>query len=161
MAHVRKTPLWGAVLLLTGILGCLQTPIITCAVAADEKDKTSMLADAVKEFNQRAQIDKTGKDQPALTEDEVVAAIRGWVRELVPPATDEVYKAYQTIADTKKLPEGATLTFTTRWSGFNNHEFDVWWIDLSIKTGANKGYTFRIRDQKLRCRSLAKNPNDP
>jgi hypothetical protein len=128
--------------------------LIACPAAGDEKGKMSMLADAVKEFNQRAQKDATGKDQPALTEDEVVAAIRGWIREQV-PATDEVYKFYQTIADTKKLPEGAALRFTTKWSGFNNHEFDVWWIDLDIKTGAGKGYTFRIRDRKLRCRPLA------
>ena len=128
--------------------------LTSSAIAGDEKGKTLMLADAVKEFNQRAKKNATGKDQPALTEDEVVAAIRGWIREKT-PATDEVYKVYQTIADTKKLPEGTALRFTTKWSGFNNHEFDVWWIDLTIKTGANTGYTFRIRDQKLRCRPLA------
>ena len=127
---------------------------IAYPVAGDENGKVPTLADAVEEFNQRAQQDATGKDQPALTVDEVVAAIRGWIRERV-PATDEVYRVYQTIADTKKLPDGATITFTTKWSGFNNHEFDVWWIDLTIKTGANTGYTFRIRDQKLRCRPLA------
>jgi hypothetical protein len=127
--------------------------LIAYPVAGDEKGTVPTLADAVKEFNQRAQKDATGKDQPALTEDEVAAAIRGWIRERV-PATDEVYKVYQTIADTKKLPEGATLTFTTKWSGFNKHEFDVWWVDLNIKTGPDTGYTFRIRDQKLRCRPL-------
>lgn len=129
--------------------------LMTYPVAGEEKGRSSMLADAVKEFNQRALKDATGKDQPALTEEEAVAAIRGWDRTLVPPAPDEVYKIYQTIADTSKLPAGATLTYTTRWSGFNNHEFDVWWIDLSIKTGADKGYTFRIRDQKLQCRPIA------
>jgi hypothetical protein len=127
--------------------------LITYPVAGGEKGKASMLADAVKEFNQRARQDATGKDQPALTEDEVIAAIRGWIRERS-PATDEVYKVYQTIADTRKLPEGAALRFTTKWSGFNNHEFDVWWIDLEIKTGADTVYVFRIRDQKLRCRPL-------
>src|SRR5262245_36272791 len=39
-------------------------------------------------------------------------------------------------------------------SGYNKHEFDVWWVDLSIRTGPDIGYTFRIRDQKLRCRPL-------
>jgi hypothetical protein len=128
--------------------------LISYTVAEDENRKTSILADAIKEFNQRAQKDARGKDQPALTEDEVIAAIRGWIREQV-PAPDEVYKVYQTIADIKKLPKSATLRFTTRWTGHNNHEFDVWWIDLDIKTGANTGYTFRIRDRKLRCRPLA------
>jgi hypothetical protein len=77
----------------------------------------------------------------------------GWIREQV-KATDDVYKVYQTIADTKTLPEGATLTFTTGWSGFNGHHFDVWWVDLTIKTGPNTVYTFRLRDRKLRCRPL-------
>jgi hypothetical protein len=123
------------------------------AIAGDEKVKPVTLADAVKSFNQMAKKNAIGKDQPALTGDEVVAAIRGWVREQV-PATDEVYKVYQTIADTKELPEGARLRFTTKWIGFNNHEFDVWWIDLDVKTGAKTMYTFRIRDQKLRCRPI-------
>ena len=127
--------------------------LIAYPVAGDENGKVPTLADAVKEFNQRAQKDATGKDQPALSEDEMVAAIRGWIRE-GDTTTDEVYKVYQTIADTKRLPAGAKLTFTTRWSGFNKHEFDVWWVDLSIKTGEDTGYTFRIRDQKLRCRPL-------
>jgi hypothetical protein len=128
--------------------------LIAYSVAGDEKGDTSTLADAVKEFNQRARKDATGKDQLALTEDEVVAAIRGWVREQV-PASDEVYKVYQTIADTKKLPDGATLEFRTKWPKFNNYEFDVWWVNLNIKTGADAGYTFRIRDRKLRCRPVA------
>ena len=123
------------------------------SLAGDDKPKAITLAEAVKEFNQRAQNAATGKTQPPLTEDEAVAAIRGWIRERV-PATDDVYQVYQTIADTRMLPEGATLRFTTGWSGFNGHDFDVWWVDLNIKTGPNTGYTFRLRDQKLRCRPL-------
>jgi len=124
--------------------------------AKDEKPKEVTLAEAVKDLNRRAQNDATGKTQPALTEDEVVAAIRGWVREQVPPAPDTMYDAYQAIADARKLPEGARLDFTTGWVGFNKHDFDVWWVDLSITTGPQASYTFRIRDQKLRCRPVAK-----
>jgi hypothetical protein len=112
------------------------------------------LAEAVKGFNRRAQKNATGKTQPALTEDEVVAAIRGWDREEEPePVTDGIYKAYQAIADTRKLPEGATLEFITRWTGFNDHEFDVWWINLEIKR-PDTGYGFRVRHQMLRCRPV-------
>jgi hypothetical protein len=127
--------------------------LIAYSVAGEEKRKASMLADAVQEFNRRAQKDATGKGQPALTEDEVVAAIRLWNRKQV-PSTDEVYKVYQTIAGTKKLPESARLRFTTKCTA-SKYEFDVWWIDLDIKTGAKTGYTFRIRDRKLGCRPLA------
>jgi hypothetical protein len=48
----------------------------------------------------------------------------------------------------------ATLSFCTNWTGFNGYQFDVWWVDLNIKTGPTTGYTYRIRDQKLRCRPL-------
>jgi hypothetical protein len=124
--------------------------LVADPASADEKTRTKTLAEAVKEFNQRAQKDAIGKDQPALTEDEVIAAIRGWIRKEGPPATDEVYKIYQTIADTRKLPEGAELSFIKRWLR-KQYSFDVWWVDLEIRTGPNTGYTFRIRDRKLRC----------
>jgi hypothetical protein len=109
------------------------------------------LRDAVAAFNERARNDETGKQQPPLTEEEVVAAIRGWIRERV-KASGEVYAAYQRIADTGRLPEGAELDFTTGWVGFRGYDFDVWWIDLTIRTGPASGYTYRIRDRKLRCR---------
>jgi len=120
----------------------------------------------------RALSDPIGKKQPPLTEDEVIAAIRGWDQhapasgtgfadELLTairsrnqpgqPATDEVYAAFQKIAATHDLPNGAELRFKTVWIRENYH-FDVWWVDLSIPTGRNGGgYVFRIRDQKLRA----------
>jgi hypothetical protein len=108
------------------------------------------LAEAVKGFNRRAQEDATGKTQPPLTEDEVVAAIRWWDRE-EEPVTDDVYQAYQAIADTRKLPAGAALYFITRCSDPNSHEVEVWWINLEIVT-PDTGYGFRVRHQMLRYR---------
>ena len=93
--------------------------------------KEVTLPEAVKGFNRRAQEDATGKTQPPLTEDEVVAAIRGWDRE-EEPVTDDVYQAYQAIAETRKLPEGATLNFITRcWGGSTpgNRERRFWGVD--------------------------------
>jgi hypothetical protein len=87
------------------VLGVAAALSVAFPAPGNEKAKVLTLADAVKDFNQRAQRDAIGKDQPALTEDEVVAAIRGWVRKEV-PAPDAVYQTYQTIADTKMLPEG-------------------------------------------------------
>ncbi len=114
---------------------------------------STALADAVKAFNAEASMDRVGKDQSPLTEDEVVAALRGWIRDKV-PASDEIYDAYQTIAETRKLPEGSRLTRTTRWSGYNGYHFTVWWVDLNIRTGENTGYTYRIRDRKITSRPL-------
>jgi len=113
------------------------------------------LAKAVREFNEKAKANATGKDQPPLTTDEVVASIRGWIRERI-SATDEVYGAYQKIADSGMLPPGAYLSYTTGWKGFNGYDFDLWWVDLTISTGKNSGYTFRLRDQKLSSRPAKK-----
>jgi hypothetical protein len=119
--------------------------IFASIVEADDAPK--QLADAVKEFNRFAAKDEIGKLQPLLTEAEVVAAIRGWIREQTPVA-DDTYRTFQEIAKSGELPIRSELTFTTRW-GYNGHDFDVWWVDLLIMTGEKTGYGFRIRDQKI------------
>jgi hypothetical protein len=113
------------------------------------------LAQAVREFNESAKKNAVGKGQPPLTEDEVVAAIRGWIRDRF-PATDDVYGAFQKVAHTGALPPGAELSFTTGWRGFNGFDFDVWWVDLTLPVGKGAGYTYRIRDQKLASRPSKK-----
>jgi hypothetical protein len=62
------------------------------------------------------------------------------------------------------LPAGSSLRVTTHWSGYNGYFFDVWWIDLDMPKTADGakpdgqkvavGYTFRIRDRKLKSRAL-------
>jgi len=111
------------------------------------------LSDAVKEFNWKAQTDPIGKGQPLLTEDEVVAAIRGWIREQM-PAPDAVYNAFQQVAETKRLPPTAKMDFTTGWHGYKGFHFEVWWIDLTLTEGSKHGYTYRLRDRKIRCRPI-------
>jgi hypothetical protein len=127
--------------------------IASSNLLAADAPKPRPLSEAVKEFNQKAQKDPTGKNEPPLSEDEVVAAIRGWIREQV-PASDPVYNAFQNVAKTKQLPPNATLTFTTNWEGFNGLDFDVWWIDLTLFQGPKSGYTYRLRDRKIRCRPM-------
>ena len=111
------------------------------------------LARAVRDFNEKAALDPIGRNQPKLTIDEVVAAIRGWIRKRH-PVSDDVYQAYQDIAETQTLPDGAKLRFTKSWVGYREFAFDVWWIDLWLPTEKNLGYNFRLRDQKLRSRKL-------
>jgi hypothetical protein len=113
------------------------------------------LADAVEIFNAGAKSDRIGKDQPALTENEVVAAIRGWDRKIRPPASDAVYNAFQKIADKGRIPKNAKLRWTTAASD-GLHRSDVWRIDLDLVTGEKSGYTFRVRDRTISVR-----PNNP
>jgi hypothetical protein len=124
---------------------------LTLAAGAARAADGTPLADAVKAFNASAAEHPVGKQQPALTEDEVVAALRGWVRERV-EAPDEVYRAFQRIADRRRLPQGASLSVISSWTGFHGYDFEVWWIDLSLRTGPNTFSTFRIRERKLSCR---------
>lgn len=104
----------------------------------------------------------TADRRPApLTEDEVVAAIRGWNREQR-KVDDNIYRIYQRIADSRVLPPGAELGFHLYWYHFDQHdqyEFLVWWIDLDVMTSKDTGCTFRIRDERLdRRRALTPSP---
>jgi hypothetical protein len=115
------------------------------------------LNQAVAQFNERAMKNETGKTQPALTEDEVVACIRAWNRPSF-PVTNEILSLYQQIADTKILSGGFSLDFNTGMTTDPYH-FDVWWIDLTLKLpkgsdGLSSIYSYRLRDRKLRCRLL-------
>jgi hypothetical protein len=140
---------------LSVIIFCGFVALAISNFAADQpRDHSStLLDDAVKAFNDSRQAQISGKNQPPLTEDEVVAAIRGWVREYAPPATDEVYEAFQTIAETRVLPRVAKIQATSGWQGYRGFHFDVWWIDLTIPTD-KLGYTFRIRSQTIGSRPL-------
>jgi hypothetical protein len=111
------------------------------------------LKKAVEAFNAKAATDSIGKDQPPLTEDEVIASIRGWIRKRN-PISDEGYKVYQEIAEKRELPEGVYLSPLTGWHGYNDMHFDVWWIDLHIPMGERKGYSYRIRERMIRSRPL-------
>ena len=95
---------------------------------------------------------RTADRRPApLTEDEVVAAIKGWDREKQ-GVDDTTYRIFREMADSRVLPPGATLRFSNFWYHYaeqDEYEFLVWWIDLDVMTGENKGYTLRIRDGRL------------
>jgi len=116
--------------------------------------RETALVDAVKQFNDHAKLQAIGKTQPPLTEDEVVAAIRGW-RGTEGPAAEELYRSFQQIADTKNLPRGWNLTSAETWR-FNNYDFDVWRIELEIATAPNKHARVVVRDQKLRVRPASR-----
>jgi hypothetical protein len=113
----------------------------------------SSLPDAVLLFNIETLSTAFFKEQPPLTEEEVVAAIRSWSREATPGVTDEVYDRYQQIAETGTLPEDAELRLLRTYAR-DGFMIDVWWIDLTIRTGERTGYSFRIRDQKISSRPM-------
>jgi hypothetical protein len=118
---------------------------------ADAETNISLTA-AVDDFNLQTMGQRFYYGPNALTEEEVIAAIRAW-RPDPQEVTDEVYQRYQSIADSEELPAGAKLTLLT---GLNTgtHKVVVWWVDLRIKIGPDSGYSIRIRDQKISSREL-------
>ena len=101
------------------------------------------LKQALAAFNEKSAQDAIGRSQPPLTEREVITAIREWNRKKI-EVGDQTYAIFEKIADTKTLPQGSALEFTTRHV-HDGRDVTVWWIDLSVMTGKTTGYTFRIR----------------
>lgn len=120
----------------------------------EERDRGNVggmaVVDAVKKFNANFHTDATGAIQPPLTEDEVVAAIRVWIRDYA-TIPNEVYEAYQKVADTKRMPPGARLTARTSIV-VNDYYVEDWRIKLTLQFSGQKEHDFLIRDQKIRCR---------
>lgn len=123
------------------------------AVQVDTAETTS-LAMAVMEFNAKTRNHSIGKSQLPLTDDEVVAAIRGWIPKQTPGVTDEIYKQIQEVAESRELPKNTSLSFCSGWTGYRGYAFKVWWVDLTIMNSDKTGYTFRIRDQKISSRKM-------
>ena len=118
------------------------------------------LAQAILSFNQRAGMNPIGRMQPPLTEKEVIAAIRGWMRENT-PADERTYQVFQKVAQTGIVPAGMSFDFTTAWRDVNGHDISVWWVDFradysrmnapDVPAGSG-GYVYRIRAQFLDSR---------
>jgi hypothetical protein len=87
-------------------------------------------------FNQRYGKDPIGKDQPALTEEAVVAAIR-WAmldrQKLL--VSDETFRILGGITETRTLPRGFELEALTGYEPNDRVTFDVWSVRLRIPGG--------------------------
>ena len=101
------------------------------------------LSDEVAAFNARSRTDFVGMYEPPITEDEIVTTIRERLPNL--NASNRVKGIYARIADTRRLPRGATLQSISRHRT-SGEDFIVWWINLSVMTGNNSGYGLRIRE---------------
>jgi hypothetical protein len=118
----------------------LMMSLCVSAIQAADDPFATPIKTAVDKFNQRTAGQADFLSQSPLTEEEVIAAIRGWIPEHTPGVTNEVYDQFQQIAESGMLPHGAELRETDRWNGYRDFVFEVWWIDLSIKTGEGTGY---------------------
>jgi hypothetical protein len=128
----------------------------SCPLGATEPgpDGSTSLADAVKSFNVTALQNTIGKEQPPLTEEEVIAAIR-WSeldREQL-PVSDEVYRAFRNIADTRRLPKGSEFEVLTGFEPNQKFVFEAWSVRIRMPK-ENGTYAFVIRERMVRSRRI-------
>ena len=101
------------------------------------------LAAAIRELNDAHQRDPVGKDQPPLTEEEVVAAIRWWKhRRNEAPVTNAEFEAFQQIADARALPPGFTFEVLPNFEPGDGYEYVIWSVRIVMQRTAKPGWTF-------------------
>jgi RNA polymerase sigma factor (sigma-70 family) len=126
--------------------------------ASHEDAGGTSLAEAIGSFNREAGSDPIGKDQPKLTEDEVIAAVRAWATCAGQDAPKAPPQEYRMVAETRTLPKGAVIDSTNKLIG-RGYSTDVWWIHLRIPQrpgGPIPTYSLRIRMQQIRSRPMTK-----
>src|SRR5438309_5815365 len=102
-------------------------------LATAGSDGPRSLADAVTAVNAAATDDAIGRDQPPLTEDEVVAAIRAYRPEKGDEHGQDLRPAFQRIAETRELPPKAAFETMTQWEPDEHFAYDVWWVRLRLE----------------------------
>jgi serine/threonine protein kinase len=105
------------------------------------------LADAIAKFNTSAAESPNGQDQPPLTEDELIAALR-WMLEdgkLTKNQLDEL----RSIVQKQTLPAGAHFNLITSLDGVDGERFKAWVIELRLPGADGKESVHLIRRQLI------------
>jgi hypothetical protein len=110
------------------------------------------LGQAIRELNDQYRNDRIGKDQPPLTEDEVVAAILWAAHERKEfPVTDDEFQAFQHIAESRRLPRGSQFEVLTGYEPDTFTVFEVWSVRIRMPRLSGPGsYAFRVRERIIR-----------
>jgi hypothetical protein len=127
----------------------------TFRVLADVADSPrKSLAEAVAAFNKQAAEDPIGKEQPPLTEEAVVAAIR-WemLHRTKLLVSDETFRTLGEIVQSGSLPKGFDLEKQRGYEPNDQVTFDVWSVRLRIPGGTLPGGTTCITIQEKMIRS--------
>jgi hypothetical protein len=122
------------------------------AVAAEQ---ATSLGHAVRDFNKRAPEYKNGKEQPPLTEEEVIAALRWAVlhrKDL--PISEETRQTLERITETKQLPPKFDLELLTDYEPDGRVVFEVWSIRLRVPREPHGTYAITIREAMIRSRVM-------
>lgn len=101
--------------------------------------KEITLEEGVAIFNKFAECNETGKRQPPLRAEEVVASIRDWVCEDDTNVKDKKSCAeFWKIAETGRVPKGAFIDFTGGRGNYKGYDVDSWQAELFIRLDKNR-----------------------
>lgn len=145
-------------MLIRSPLFVLANCIVALAIAGGNAacaDTPKSLGTAIEEFNQRALADPIGKDQPPLTEGEVVAVIRLSERADFAEAPESLFQTFNEIATTRRLPPGASFEVLTGVDPGGEFIFDVWYVRISLPKPDGGTYSFSIRRRVVGSKSVA------
>jgi hypothetical protein len=117
---------------------------------ATPPEQTQSLADAITAFNRHASEIEIGKEQPALTLEEVIAAIRFYRPDPSKPLAADVLTAFKNIAETRELPPGASIWEMTRYEPEGRFSYEVWWVRLYVKDSKGDAHALPIRERMIR-----------
>lgn len=126
-------------------------------IASAEPSSTTVipLEKAIAEFNAQAALDPIGKEQPPLTKEEVLAAIRLAQSRDFSEAPVATFQAFQQIAKTRSLPPKASFDLLTGIDPGDDFIFDVWYVRISVPKEDGGSYSFAIRNRIIRLRPVS------
>lgn len=118
----------------------------TIALGDNKEDaprKYVSLERAILDFNEDSDADREKLGLTKLTEDEVLAAIRGTTG-----MKPEQYKLFTDIAESKKIPSDAKLILYRRHFA-NGYKSSIWRIVLYVQMGGKDEATLEVRNQYI------------
>lgn len=130
---------------------------LMCQTVAGQtsRQESLPLANAIKAFNKKAAEDPIGKDQPPLTEEEAIAAIRAWEHTKSKwPMSDEMYEAFKKVAETRTLPPNASFYWETGYQPVGAFVFDIWSVRIGMSRPDRSAYDIELRSRFIRSRTL-------
>ena len=126
----------------------------------EEADQSMALSAAVGAFNARHQQEAVAAGQPALREDEVLAAIEKGMKDRSKVfVTDATFAALGRINTTRVLPPNFELELMTRYED-DRTATDVWSVRLRIPSSAGVGATTCITIRELQLGSRTFGPEE-
>lgn len=118
--------------------------------SSESRQSEEPLADAIAKFNTSAAESPNGKDQPPLTEDELIAALRWKIEtEKDGKLSKGQFDELRSIIQKQTLPAGARFHLVTTLDGVDSERFNAWVIDLRLPETDGKESVHLIRRQLI------------